>query len=158
RHDLAELVISLGINLHALRAEDIPELHSSPNLQAFQQLIRKTAQAIPRFGHAEDYKDALRTKAEEIVNAWHNTQTDLGESLKKIFFVGLISAGAEAAHQLTGLERNITNLLVEAGIGIYVYRGMQAIDQPSNAPYQYLTQVPQAENPFVRGTFPLGIA
>jgi hypothetical protein len=36
RHDLAQLVVVLGINLNALRAEDIPELQSSPNLQAFQ--------------------------------------------------------------------------------------------------------------------------
>jgi hypothetical protein len=158
RYDLAQLVIVLGINLHALRPEDIPQLQASAHLQAFQQLIRTTAMSIPRYGHVEDYADTLKGKAEEIVNAWHKTQADLPGTLRKLFVAGLFGGSAEAIRQLLGIQFDVAKLLIEAGVGIFAYMGTQAIDHPDTAPYQYLTQLQQAENPIIRGTFPLGIA
>ena len=64
--------------------------------------------------------------------------------------------GAVAAQQLIGQQFNMTQLVVEGAIGIYLYKGTQAVDKPDDTPYQYLTELQKAEHDTIRGTFPLG--
>jgi hypothetical protein len=107
-----------------------------PGLSAIDS---ERGKSIPRHGHVEDYVDTLKTKAEEIVNAWYKTQSDFPETLKKLFLAGLFGGSAEALRQLLGIQFDATKLLIEAGVGIFAYMGTEAIDQRNAVPYQYLT-------------------
>ena len=157
RNDLGQLVITMtGINYQALRPEDIPELQASKHFNSFQKLIGESAQLVDRESDSQNYRAQLVSKAEEIIDAWHDTKADLSRDIQDALY-GVVSGLFSKA--LTGRmhELGISDLAVSAGItvGLKVrrrYRNLRAGD-----PYHYLTQLEKSQNELLRITFPLGL-
>jgi hypothetical protein len=154
RNDLAQLVVSLtGINYEALQPEDIPEIQSSDNFRKFQNLVRVTARKIEADGDPEAYREQLKNEAEEIIQAWHDSRNDLSQRLRDVLFGEAVPF---EALKMLFKKPDAGDLLA---IGAYVVLRL-FINGPwlrKEGPYQYLTEIAQAENEYVRMTFPLGL-
>ena len=158
-HDLGQLVITLtGINYEALHPEQIPELQSSQHFQKFQRLIRTSAHLIESENDAEGYRARLRSEANEIIDAWHETKSDLSKDLRDALFEATLIFSAEALRVHAGAEA--TGLVSAGGlaIGLLVIKGLRLKEKRMRgSPYQFLTQVIHSENEVLRMTFPLGL-
>lgn len=160
RHDLAQFVITMtGINYEALRPDDIPELQASKHFRNFQQLVRAKAPTFDHDDDAEDYEEQLEYKAEGIIDAWHETKNDLSGTLKDALFEqGLVLSGEALKAQIKGAD--ISDLVIAGGIAIALLlrKGLRFREaQQHGNPYQYLTQIEQAQSEFLRMTCPLGL-
>jgi hypothetical protein len=161
RNDLGQLVISLtSVNYQALRPEDIPEIQASKRFTAFQKMIRHTATTINTGLDALEYDENLKNSAERIIETWQKTQGDVGSKIGKTL--------AGAAYTLSGTalttyltQADVHHAVVGAGIGVGVKFLEAGVDFVRTwrrpRPYQYLTEVIEAQNEMLRLTFPLGL-
>jgi hypothetical protein len=163
-HDLGQLVITLtGINFESLHPERIPELQSSKHFRQFQRLIRTNAHFIDREADPEGYRERVLSEANEIIDAWHETKGDLSKDLRDALFESALIFSAEAlkAHGGAADAGAAATGLVAAGgvaIGLLVIKGLRLGEKRRRgSPYQYLTQVMEAESEVLRLTFPLGL-
>jgi hypothetical protein len=155
RHDLSHLVIALtGVNLQALQPEDIPELQASKHLRAFQRLIRTRAQTIERDDDANQYQLQLTSEADEIIQAWQDTKTELRSKCKALLFDAALTLSPEVLRQLLK-GPNVIDLAISGGVAILrtIRKGLHR----RTGPYQYLTEVKRAPDPFLCMSFPLGL-
>lgn len=161
RHDLGQFVISLsGVNYEALRPEDIPELQGSKHFGKFQHLIRETVQRIDREEAPEEYEAQLKSAASDIIEAWHNTKSDLSRDIRDALFDGAKLLSGEALNAALGTGRGLHPLTIVGGlaVGLLYKRGKRFIEsRQATSPYHYLTQIRKAENESLRLTFPLGL-
>jgi hypothetical protein len=160
RHDLGQLVITLsGVNYQALQAEDIPEIQMSKNFRKFQHLIRTRARNIDREDEPDAYTEELRREAEEIIDAWHETRSDLSSRLKGVLFEpALVLAGEALKACLKGFGGSELFIAGGLAIGLSMVKGLRLRESHRRGgPFQYLTEVTGAENETLRLTFPLGL-
>jgi len=161
RNDLAQLVITLaGVNYQALRAEDIPVLQASKHLAGFQRTIRRTAHNIDPRLDVEDYKGSLKDAAGEIIQAWSDTKQDTTSAIRKTLST---SAYAVSGSALTAYltQSDVKHAVIGAGVGI----GIRFIETTADLfkkwrkprPYQYLSELVEAQDEVLRLTFPLGL-
>jgi hypothetical protein len=99
----------------------------------------------------------MRSAAQQIVHAWHKTQDSLSDELKRALRIGAVTIAAEAIKQLLNADHNLRDVIIEGGIAILIDNRIEATSKTPGRPYQYLTQIQKAENPTIRGVFPLGI-
>lgn len=158
--DLGQLVITLsGVNLRALRAEDIPELQASKHLRRFQRLIRTRTQNISEEEEPEAYREKLRLQAEEIIDSWADARSDLRGGFKELFLEPALVMSGEALKEIAQ-RSGVTELLIAGGVsvGLLLMKGLRfrEVRKRGNA-LQYLTEIKRAENEVLRLTFPLGL-
>lgn len=156
-NDLGQLVITMtGINYQALRPEDIPELQASRHFSRFQKLIGESALLVDRESDAHTYRTQLTSKAEDIIDAWHETKTGLSTDIQDVLYgtaSGLVAKGPLGQMHAAG----IIDLAISGGITVGVkawrrYRSVHAGD-----PYRYLTQLDRSQDEALRVTYPLGL-
>src|SRR6266540_3178051 len=160
RHDLGQLVITLtGVNLQALRPEDIPELQESTHLRKFQQLIRNTAQHVDRDEGPEVYQRQLVAHAEEIIESWQDARSHVGADLRATLFEqGVVAAAKAARLPFGGFQPSDLAIAGGVAVALLIRDGLAIRKRRLNAdPLQYLTQVADAENQGLCLTFPLGL-
>ncbi len=159
-HDLGQLVIALtGINYQTLQPEDIPELQASKHFRRFQHLIQTTARSIDRDDDPRGYRQQLRTEAREIIDAWNEAKSGLSRDLKEMLFESALILSGEGLRALIKGPA-VSALAVSGGvaIGLLISKGQHLRERHDRAsPYQYLTEVTQAQNEILRMTFPLGL-
>jgi hypothetical protein len=161
RSDLAQLVIMLsGINYQALRAEDIPALQGSKHLAHFQKTIRRAAHSVEPGLDPEDYKEAVEKVAEEIIQAWSDTKQDATSAIRKTLSASAYAAsGSALTTYLTNAD--VKHAAIGAGVGIGVRFVETTVDLfrkwRKPRPYQYLTELVDAQDEVLRLTFPLGL-
>jgi len=161
RNDLGQLVVSLtGVNYQALRPEDIPEIQASKHFAAFQKMIRQTAYTINPDLDAEEYKENLTDAAGKIIDAWHATQRDVGSGIRKALSASAYTlSGSALTTYLT--HADVQHALVGAGVGIgvrFLETGVDLVRRwRKPRPYQYLSEIVEAQNEMLRLTFPLGL-
>lgn len=160
RRDLAQLVITLtGVNFEALRPEDIPELQSSKKFREFQRLLRSSAQFVDEDLNGDEYRAHLEEEAQHIVSAWRETEGDLSRALRDVLFVVGLKASSDV---LSGLAEgsDVKQKLYAAGgmaVALLVREAMKVRRRSQTDPYQYLTEIVQAQHEQLRLTLPLGI-
>jgi hypothetical protein len=158
--DLSQLVITLaGVNYRALRPEDIPELHSSRHFGRFQNLIRKKGREITSNADPDAYASALKDEANEIVEAWHATRGDLRKDLSDTLFQQGINLAGTTAKALFKAPDS-TDLVISGSIAVaqLIYKGVRIVQKHQQArPYQYLTEITESQDKFLRLTCPLGL-
>ena len=155
--DLGQLVITLsGVNFEALAAEDIPELKASKHFLAFRELLCQNVRHIDRRDGEEAYRQGLRNAAEEIVDAWARTKSDVSRSIKSALFAESPVISAEALRWL--LERSAEPYTLGAlTLGVVMAGGTSLYSRWRNGPCQYLTEVVGKQKEELRLMFPLGI-
>jgi hypothetical protein len=161
RSDLAQLVITLaGVNYQALRAEDIPALQASKHLAGFQGIIRRTAQSIDPSLDAEDYKETLEDAAREIIQAWSDTKQNATSAIRKTLSTSAYAASGSALNTYL-THANVKHAAIGAGVGIGIRFVETTVDLLKNwrkpRPYQYLTELVEAQDEVLRLTFPMGL-
>jgi hypothetical protein len=158
--DLSQLVITLaGVNYRALRPEDIPELHSSKHFSRFQHLIRKKAREITINDDPDAYVSALKEEANEIVEAWHATRGDLRKDLADTLFQqGITLAGTSAKALFKAPDSTDLAMAGSIAVAQLIYKGLRIVQKHQQArPYQYLTEITESQDKFLRLTYPLGL-
>lgn len=161
RNDLGQLVVSLtGVNYQALRPEDIPEIQASKHFTAFQKMIRQSGHTINPGVGAEEYKENLKDAAEQIIEAWRGTQADVSSTIRKALSASAYAlSGSALTTYLT--HADVQHTLVGAGVGVgirFLETGVDLVRKwRKPRPYQYLTEILEAQNEMLRLTFPLGL-
>lgn len=161
RNDLGQLVISLtGVNYQALSPEDIPEIQASKHFTTFQTMIRKAAQGITPSPNHDEYKEILEAAAGDIIEAWDGTKQDVGKTIKKALSATAYSMSSSALTTYF-TQANVKHAIIGAGVGVgikFLEEGVKlAGTRGKPRPYQYLTEVVNAQREALRLTFPLGL-
>ena len=135
----------------------IPELQASPRFHKFQNVIRTSAPSVNRGDDPAAYQAQLVSQARDIIDAWHKTKNDLGEELKDVLFEDALTLSG--AGLLSLIEKHGTALLVAGGVAVarLIHGGRRLRGKQHANPYQYLTEILEAENETLRMTFPLGL-
>jgi hypothetical protein len=165
RHELGQLVIALsGINFQALKPEDIPELQDSHNFGRFQALIRRTATNVERDKGPKAYERSLKHGAQEIIDAWHETDMSLSRKIRNALFQQGVTAAAPAVPFLPGVRDlaeapNLVTLAAAGAVAVVLATWEVAglVREQRRGPYRYLTEVNRAQDESLRLTFPLGL-
>jgi hypothetical protein len=154
-YDLSQLVITAAVNFQALQPEDIPELHASKRFRTFQHLIRAAAERVYPTDE-EAYNKQLKQQAEEIIEAWQSAQREISARLRELFFQGL-ALSARAFKLAKGGDFNDVASIGPTAVGFV--RNVRALFDYARhrGPYHFLTEVRNAEQDFLRMTFPLGL-
>ena len=160
-HRLGQRIIMLaGINLQALRPEDIPALHESPQFETFRKALRARTRALGLSEEPGEAADAIEEEAQEIVDAWQAMKGSIGKTLRNGLFG--IAEGA-AVNMLKDYLKNsppvATDYYIAAGIAIghVGYATWRSHKERKESPYSYLTTVADAERPLLQLSFPLGL-
>jgi hypothetical protein len=158
RHDLIQRVIILsGVNFAALRPEDIPELQSSKHFQGFQRILRHATTAIEVDTHPEAYAAQIKEEADHIISSWQDVKRTLSKTVRGALFDAAITLSAEGLKALTKIPDKMA--LVVAG-GMLITRTVSKVStalKQRDSPYQYLTQIVNAQQPFTKVALPLGL-
>lgn len=160
RNEMGQLVVTLtGVNFQALNPEDIPELQASRHFGEFQRLIRNRAPSVGPDVDYDEYHKSLLSQATEIINTWHETRREVSSEIRQALFEQTLLLSAEAIKHL--LAHTETIELVAAGgvaVGLLAQKGLSIIrKRRAGSPYQYLTQIINAQSELLRATFPLGL-
>jgi hypothetical protein len=160
RNALGQLVISMtGINYQALRPEDIPELQASKHHRKFQELIWDTASRVRVHDDPEANREQLELRARQIIEAWHDTKTDLGKAIKDALFQAAVPLSADAVKAVfKGAET--TDLVIAGSVAIVLllHKGKRLLEERKrSSPFHYLTQVKETQDQALCLTFPLGL-
>jgi hypothetical protein len=155
-HELTQLVISWALNLEALSAQDIPELHESAHFRKFQRLIRGVAQRIDREADEARYHAQLKEEAEEIIASWYDSRKEFGKNMRQALF-GVAALTANALR--FAKRKDFTGLATIGPLAVGTVRSGKAVldNLRGGGPYHYLSELKRAENRFLRMTFPLGL-
>jgi hypothetical protein len=157
RRQVAEMVIALsGINLKALRPEDLPELHASPSFQVFQDQLRKAAAAVESTNNPEAFRNQLEREAGALVEAWNGTRFELAREVKEAVPDVAKPLAAGLGGMLLGAAVNPVVVGVGAAVGL-LFRTVKAIRQLPEGQRQFLTHVERQQDDAIRLQFPLGL-
>jgi hypothetical protein len=96
----------------------------------------------------------LTSEADEIIQAWHDARTDLSSKYRGLLFDPALALSAEVLRELLKGPDTI-DLAISAGVAIL--RTIRKRLHRRSVPYQYLTQVRDAPDPFLCMSFPLGL-
>jgi hypothetical protein len=158
-NELAQRVITLtGVNYRALRPEHLPELHASKHFGKFQRLIRARSHQIATDDGPNAYAKQIESEANEIIEAWQATRSDLRKELTDILFQG-IALGGKAAKTVLGGSSDLTDIVTLGGAAAsLVSKGVRIVQKRQGArPYQYLSEIIEKQDGFLRLTYPLGL-
>lgn len=155
QNDLGQIVVELsGVNLNALRSDDIPELQSSKAIARFQRIIRDAARKVERGVEREEYESQLRVKGQAILDAWQQVRQELRKNLRDTLFQSAVPlVGAALKSSINGSDA--LDLAIAGGVAVIVAASKVRSLLKKSVPYQYLTQVASAQDPTLRLTFPL---
>ena len=158
RQDLAQRVIMLtGVNYEALRPEDIPELQASKHFQGFQRLLRHAASTVDLDSGPDAYDAQIKDEADQIVSAWHDVRNTISKTLRAALFDAALTLSGEA---LKALVKPPPGMAFAVTGGVFIARAVGKVvdaQKSRNSPYQYLTQVVNAQQPLTKLMLPLGL-
>jgi len=164
-NQLGQLVLTRTVNLEAITIDDISTLHANKKtakqFREFKAHLATVAQTIGPVANAKVRAERLKSKANEIIDAWHAYQATLPTRIVNALIdvadlhtpeLLTTSLGASTLHYLpVGKGIGVTFIAYGA---VRIYKEFQ---ERQHSPYRYLSTIAAAQDPRTLLAYPLAL-